>query len=266
MKAIFLEHPGATLHVVDVPEPAVRAASVRVRVTRAPVLSFMRAAMSGKLGYTFPVPCIPGPNAIGVIDAIADDVLGFEVGQRVFVDPALVSGGERALLGLTGLTPGAARLQALYRNGTFAEKVVVPAENLTMLPASAASDDELACLAYLAVPYGGLRRGDLRPGQTLVVSGATGNLGAAAVLVGLSMGVARVVAVGREGGVLAQLAALDSRVVTVTLTGKRDHDADAVRKAAGGGGAHLLLDLMGSATTPDPTLACIAALRPRGTA
>ncbi|MDP9034427.1 MAG: zinc-binding alcohol dehydrogenase family protein [Myxococcota bacterium] len=266
MKAVFLERPGAVLQLVDVPEPALRAGAVRVRVTRAPVLSFMRAVVAGELGYTLPTPSVPGPNAIGVVDAVADDVFGIAVGQHVFLDPGLASGGERALLGLTGISPGAARLQALYRNGTFAEKVLVPAENLTPLPTGTTSDDALACLSYLVIPFGGLRRGELRPGQTVIVSGATGNLGAGGVLVALSMGASKVVAVGRERAVLTELERLGRRVVSVALSGQRERDAEAVREAAGGSGADLVLDLLGSATTPDPTMACIAALRLRGTA
>ena len=56
-------------------------------------------------------------------------------------------------------------------------------------------------LNVLLVPYGGLLAADLRAGETLLVSGATGNFGGAAVAVALAMGAACVVAPGWRGGV-----------------------------------------------------------------
>jgi alcohol dehydrogenase len=266
MKAIRLDRPGEPLRVTDCLTPPLRSASVRVRVTRAPVLSFMHAVVSGELGYRIPTPCIPGANAIGVIEALADDVFGFGRGEPVLIDPSLKRGSETALLGLTAVSAGAASLQALYRDGTFAEQVVVPAENLTSLrEAQNADEDRLACLSYLAIPLGGLLRGELRPGETVIVNGATGNLGSAGVLLSLAMGARRVVAVGRERVVLDELSCLDPRVAIVTLEGHREHDTRSI-VAACEGEADLALDLLGSAPTADPTMACIGALRRGGTA
>jgi alcohol dehydrogenase len=55
------------------------------------------------------------------------------------------------------------------------------------------------------VPYGGLLAGDLQPGETVLVSGATGNFGSAGVAVALAMGARCVVAPGRNESVPAEL-------------------------------------------------------------
>jgi hypothetical protein len=61
-------------------------------------------------------------------------------------------------------------------------------------------------LSTLLVPYGGLRAGDLRAGETLVINGATGGFGSAGVAVALALGAAKVVATGRNERALDELA------------------------------------------------------------
>lgn len=271
MKAVRLEQAGSPLRLEDIAEPTPQPGGVVVKILCAPVLAFMKQAFSGNLGYTMPTPFTPGANAVGVVEAVASDVFGLEPGQPVYVDPSMASRNNSSLsdailIGLTGLTPLSGSLQDIWRDGSFAEKALYPAECLTPLDKVWSMDHQrLACLSYLSIPYGGLLRGEFRPGQTLIVNGATGGLGAAAVLVALAMGAGKVAAVGRDQQTLNRLQQLDPRrVVQVVLTGQATEDAKQLSLAAGG--ADLVLDLLGGAKTADPTMACIQALRPRGTA
>ena len=59
-------------------------------------------------------------------------------------------------------------------------------------------------MGTLLVPYGGFAAANLQAGETVLVSGATGNFGSAAVAVALAMGAACVVAPGRNEQVLAE--------------------------------------------------------------
>ena len=149
-----------------------------------------------------------------------------------------------------------------------AEKALLPAECLTPPDGLEGTDPaRLSLLGFLAVPYGGLLRGELGPGQTLVVDGATGNFGSLAVLLGLALGASRVVAVGRDRGVLDALRGLDERrVVPVVLSGDVEADAEAIGGRRAAGGVDLAFDMMGGSKTAGPTVACIWALRPQGTA
>ena len=114
------------------------------------------------------------------------------------------------------------------------------------------------------VPFGGLLRGRLKAGETVIVNGATGAYGSAAVLVALAMGAARVVAAGRNEEVLASLAkAGGPRVVPVALAGDIAKDAAALRLACGGG-AHLAFDMVGGAKDPNSTLAALGSLYRHG--
>jgi alcohol dehydrogenase len=122
----------------------------------------------------------------------------------------------------------------------------------------------LAVVSRFVVPYGGLLRGRLAAGETLVVNGATGAYGSAAVLVAIAMGAGRVVAAGRNADKLHTLVRLAGRVVVpVILSGDSQKDATALRDAAGGG-ADIAFDMIGGATDPNSTLAALNALRRRG--
>jgi alcohol dehydrogenase len=114
------------------------------------------------------------------------------------------------------------------------------------------------------VPYGGLLRGRLAAGETIVVTGSTGAYGSAAVLLSLALGAARVVAAGRNRTALEALARLGGpRVATVALSGDVDADAKALR-AAGGCGAHMAFDMVGGAQDANATLAALKSLRRGG--
>src|SRR6202000_1612736 len=86
-------------------------------------------------------------------------------------------------------------------------------------------------LGTLLVPYGGFLAARLQPGETVLVSGATGNFGSAAVAVALAMGAACVVAPGRNEQILADLARrFGGRVRTVRLTGNEDDDRERMKQ------------------------------------
>jgi NADPH:quinone reductase-like Zn-dependent oxidoreductase len=130
-------------------------------------------------------------------------------------------------------------------DGSFAELMRVPTENVYPLPAAAGDDPaRWAAMAVHVIPYGGLLAGGLAAGETLLVSGATGNFGSSAVAVGLAMGAGRVIVPGRNRAALSLLAdRFGPRVRPVELSG--DEDADrAAMSAAADGPIDLVLDLL----------------------
>ena len=278
MKAARLNAVNTPLRIEGLPDPVLRPGSVLVRILAERVLSYTGEVLSGQRRVQPPAPCTPGTGGIAVIEAVAEDVFDLKPGQKVFCDgfvasrantePRLAHGGlpyaDGILGGWFGLTEASEGILRFWKDGSFAEKALYPAENVTPIEGEGDEDDtRLAALSNLTIAYGGLLRGELRPGQSVIVTGATGNIGACAVVVALAMGAARVVAVGRDTDTLATLERLDpKRVVTVTATGDREQDANALREAAGG--ADVFLDALGTAQTPDLTLAAILSLRPAG--
>ena len=173
-------------------------------------------------------------------------------------DPAQI------LIGLTAGAGGDAVLKD-WPDGTLAEYALAPIEAVTPAAGLEHLDaPQLAAVSRCIIPFGGLLRGRLAAGETLVVTGATGAYGAAAVLLGAAMGAARIVAAGRNQAALdAIVKAGGSRVVPVVLTGDFEADVAALRNASGGG-AHMAFDMVGNAADPNATLAALHSLKRGG--
>ena len=270
MKAIRQLKKDSPLVVEDVPDPTLKDSDVLVSIEAAGVLSYHEDVLSGKLGYALPpLPFTPGNDGVGIIEEVGSTILHVSVGDRVAIDPRIfasenVTEPEGMLLALTGLTPEASRIQQIWRDGTWAEKVAVPSDNVTKLPEIEGMNGVGLSRVYkFAVCYGGLSRGHLVGGETVVVLGATGNFGSPAVPLAIAMGASRVVALGRNESVLASLSHISPRVTPVKLSGDPHADALAIRQVVPGG-VDFGLDLIGQANDSSGIQAVIGGLRRGG--
>lgn len=272
MKAWRLERAGGRLTLEDRPalEPERGGAVVRMRA--APVLTYMADVLAGKLpAYRFPdKPFTPGTGGFGEVTAVGQGVHGLKSGDRVVLNPHYVAQGvgvapAQILIGLTRISPDSAPLQADWPDGSFAEYAHMPAAVLTPVPAGLdLRVPAFATFGKFAVPYGGLDGIRLAAGETLIVNGASGNFGSAAVLLGVALGCARVIAAGRDANALAGVVRkAGPRAVAVALSGGLARDVEALREAAGGG-ADAAIDLVGRASDAGATLATLRALRRGG--
>jgi len=272
MKAWRLDRLGGELRFEDVPMPEVRPGSILVRIEASTLMSYIKPYVEGRLP-SYHVPeggFTPGGNCVGVIEAVGKDVWRLSPGRRVVVaslfrssenvpDPAQI------LIGITSLGSESERVQADWPDGTLAEYVLVPPSTVALADGLEHIDSaQLSAVSRFVIPYGGLVRGRLAAGETLVVNGATGAYGGAAVLLALAMGAGRVVAAGRNAEKLKRLARVAGEgVVVVALTGDQARDAVALREAAGGG-AEIAFDMVGGAADPTSTLAALNSLRRGG--
>jgi alcohol dehydrogenase len=272
MKAWQLERLDGELHFNEVPVPQPRPGSVLVRIKASVLLSYLKSYIQGRLPIYNPPPgpFTIGTNGVGVVEAVGRDVWHLKPGQRVvlsphFVVPENVENPAQILIALTTIGDGAEAVLADWPDGTLAEWALMPVEAVTPVEGLDEVDDaQLAVLSRCIVPYGGLLRGRLAAGETLVVNGATGAFGTAAVLLGIAMGAGRVIAAGRNATALEAVARAGvSRVSPVALTGDVQADAGALRAAAGGG-AHLAFDMVGRAGDPNATLSALYSLRRGG--
>jgi alcohol dehydrogenase len=228
----------------------------------------MKGYVEGKLPtYKAPAaPFTPGGNGVGTIHAVGANVWHLKRGQRVVLSSHFVSSENfpdpaQILIGITAQGPTAFQMQSVWRNGTLAEYALWPASAVTPVEALDELDStHLAVSSRYIVPYGGLVRGRLAAGETLIVSGATGAYGTAAVLLALAMGAGRVIAVGRNTEALAHVATAGGRrVVPVSVSGDVQKDMEKIRAAATGG-AQMAFDIVGGAQDPDMTLASLRSL------
>lgn len=264
MRAVVVRSFAEPARVETIADPVLRSGCVIVRVQAAFMPLVMNEFLRGRVPFALPTPpYVPGADAVGVVDTIADDVHGLRVGEPVYCDDwVMLRGPTRigAYVGLGAMMPGGAAVLREWPNGCFADKMLLPAECVTPLGAAASlAPALLSRLGYIGTSYGALRRGGFRPADIVVVNGATGVLGVGTVVLLLALGASRIVALGRKRATLAGLEALDPRrVVGLPLVGETLDPASII--AAAGGAAQLFIDAIGFARSPALTLAGIRAL------
>lgn len=246
MRAVRFERYGSedVLQVVEVPVPRPGVGQVLVRVAATSMNPADRALRAGELRRVLRLrlPFIPGSDVAGVIEAVGPGVVDVVVGQPVWA------------------------LQPPKVSGACADFVVVQAEHLSSAP-SAITLGEAASLPLVGLTaLQALRdRAQLRPGQRLLVYGAAGGVGTAAVQIGQLLG-ADVTAVAgrRHADLLARLGArtvlaredldLTSRGPGTRLAEPGEHDVvlDAVAKLKSRALRSLLVP-GGTAVSTDPS-------------
>ncbi|MEM7766479.1 MAG: NADPH:quinone oxidoreductase family protein [Pseudomonadota bacterium] len=214
---------GVSLQTIPVPVPG--PGEVRVRVHAASV-NFPDVLMTeGKYQLKPPLPFTPGMDLAGQVDAVGDGV---------------------------DIAPGT-RVAGGNRYGAFAEYALAPAKALQTLPDE--MDYPVAAAfpaAYLTAYVALVRRGRLEAGETLLVHGASGGVGLAAIDVGKLLG-ATVIATSGSDEKLAVLKAYGADHVINTNAGFREP----VKALTDGRGADVIFDPVGGDVFDESTR-CIA--------
>jgi alcohol dehydrogenase len=270
MKAAVLKAFGSPLVIENIPEPILGTGEVIVDVVATRVLSYANEVFSGERKYLLDVPVVPGPGAIGRVRAVGPDATHLAAGDWVYCDPTVrsrddVRSPDITLQGWSAGGAGGLRLQKYFRDGSWAERTRVPTENAMGIGAIDAADAASWCaMGTCLVPYGGFLAANLQAGETVLISGATGNFGSAGVAVALAMGAACVVAPGRNEEVLEDLARrFGHRLRTVKLSGNESDDRERMRQAAPGP-IDCVLDLLPPSASTAPVRAAAMTVRPYG--
>ncbi|KAL6877102.1 GroES-like protein [Trichoderma novae-zelandiae] len=264
-RALVLHSLDAPLTVETRPVPQATPGNVVVRVLAANVLSYGREILDGTRPYPYPKPYVPGGSAVGRIAAVGSDCSVFPPGQLVLVDIMTRARDDTSASYLMGIHHGFSKTTVKlaaeeWRDSTYAEYAKIPLENVYALdeerllgdPAKGGlgyAVDDLAYLYRLLVPFGGFRDVDLKVGETIAIGPATGPYGTAAVRLALALG-ANVVAMGRNGQVLEELAATSDKVKTVQVTGDVKTDTAAIKQH---GPIDVFFDISPPAAASSPT-------------
>jgi alcohol dehydrogenase len=270
MKAAVLNAFGSPLAIETVPEPLLGTGEVIVDVAASRVLAYANEVLSGERKYLLELPIVPGPGAIGRIRATGPDATRLRPGDWVYCDPTVRSrdnarSPDIALQGLTGGTEVGLRLQRYFHDGAWAEQMRLPTENAVPIGDIDEKDAGRWCaLGTLLVPYGGFLAANLQAGEIVLVNGATGSFGSAAVAVALGMGAQGVVATGRNELALDQLTQrFGARVRTVPMRGHEADDRARILQAAPGP-IDCVLDILPPAANAVQVRTAILAVRPYG--
>ena len=270
MNAAILKAFGLPLVIEAVPDPVLGTGEVIVDMVAAPVLSYANEVFSGERQYLLKLPVVPGAGGIGRVRAYGPDATHLKIGDWVFCDPTIrsrddVLSPDITLQGLSARGEGGLRLQDYFGNGAYAQQVRLPTENVLRLGEITDAEAEQWCaLNTVLVPYSGLRAMNLQAGETVLISGATGNFGSSGVAAALAMGAGCVIAPGRNEGVLADLERrFGGRVRTVKLSGDEAADRQRMQQAAPGP-IDGVLDILPPSASPAAVRAAAMAVRPGG--
>ena len=225
MQALLSEAPGGpeTLKLAEVADPVAGAGQVVVAV-RACAINYPDVLIiEDRYQFKPPRPFSPGGEIAGVIDSVGESVDGWSAGDRV--------------IGMLG-------------HGGLAERVAVDASKLYRLPEGRSfAEGSALLLTYATTIHALLDRGRLSAGQSLLVLGAAGGVGLAAVELGKAYG-ARVVAAvsSEEKAEAARAAGADETIIYDRAPFDKDASkalADRFKAAGGRGGFDVIYDPVG---------------------
>ena len=217
MKAVLCKAfgPAETLVLEEIASPEAKKNEVLLQVHAAGVNFPDTLIIEGKYQFKPPFPFSPGGEAAGVVTAVGEKVSHLNVGDRV--------------MALTGW-------------GSFAEEVAVPGYNVMPIPPSM----DFASAAAFGMTYGTSmhalkQRANLQPGETLLVLGASGGVGLAAVEIGKAMGAKVIAAASSAEKLEVAKAAGADELINYSESNLKDE----VKRLTGGQGADVIYDPVG---------------------
>ncbi len=221
MRAILVTETGpietVKVHDTDIPEPG--PGEVLVRIGAAGINFPDVLVIEGKYQVKPPVPFSPGKELAGRIDRLGDGVEGWQVGDRV---------------------------AALVEFGAYAEFAVVRAECCFKLPADLPYTEAAALgLSYQTAYFALVERAGFKSGDRVLINGAAGGVGLAAVqLVKALGGVAFAGVINEEQAQIAREYKADY-VIDLSENPIRERLRDQVRDKGNGSGVDIVIDPVG---------------------
>lgn len=175
--------------------------------------------VAGQYQLLPPFPFVPGKELAGVVTAIGPDVTGLAPGDRVLVE---------------------------IEHGAFAEAVTAPATHCYKIPDAVSFAQAAAMgIVYQTAWFALVERGQYRTGETVLVTGAGGGIGMAAVQIAKAMGATVIAGASRpERAALARAAGAD-HVVDLGQANLRETLRADVRAATAGRMVDIVLDAVG---------------------
>ncbi len=237
MRALLSHAPGGpeALTVDELSDPIAGPGQLLVRVRAAAINYPDVLIIEDKYQFKPPRPFAPGGEIAGEVEAVGEGVSGWSVGDRLIAVPGW---------------------------GGLVEKIAIDAKSAFRLPANRSFTDGAALLLTYATSIHALYdRGDLKAGETLLVLGAAGGVGLAAVELGKACG-ARVIAAvsSEEKAAAAKAAGADEAIVYPRGPFDKDGSkalAGQFKDAVGSGGADVIYDPVGG-DYAEPALRSIA--------
>ena len=190
MKAIYFPEHGSidVLRYGDVDDPQVQPGWVKVAVTACSLNYLDIFSRRGMPGIRIELPGITGGDCAGTVAELGEGVSGWEIGQRVLVNPAHIDD-----------TSGHFEMMGETRPGAMADYCVCRADQLIPIPDGVSDEDAAALPVAYATAYRMLfTKGGLKSGERVLILGASGGVGTACVLLARLAGATVIAAAGSD--------------------------------------------------------------------
>lgn len=203
------------LRVEELPAPGAKAGEVLVDIAAAAVNFPDVLVVQGKYQFKAPLPFAPGSELAGTVRSVGEGVTHVQPGDRVL---------------------------AIVQHGAFAQQVAAPAARVMPLPPDADLERAAAMMFTYGTSYHALKdRAQLAKGETLLVLGAAGGVGLAAVELGKLLG-ARVIAAASSE---EKLAVCREHGADETIDYSKEELREGVKRIAGPAGVDVIYDPVG---------------------
>jgi NADPH:quinone reductase len=217
MKAILVREFGApeAMKLEEVPTPKLGAGQVLVRIRAAGVNPYDTYMRSGNYALKPPLPYTPGGDGAGVVEAVGGGVSKVKSGDRVYLGHPVT--------------------------GTYAEYALALESQAHPLPARVSFSQGAGVYVAYATAYHGLyHHAKARASESVLVHGASGGVGIAAVQIARAMGLTVLGTAGTDKG----LALIKSEGAHYAFNHRTAGYQDAIRDVTGGRGVDIVLEML----------------------
>lgn len=240
MKALRLVAPHRPVELHDAPTPTPGPDDVLIRVHAAGICHSDAHYRNGIANFDGLLPLTLGHEVAGTIAALGANVRTLARGQRVCVHYLATCGACAWCAGGHEQFCGTGKMIGRHRDGGMAEFMVMPAASVFPLPDEISFAHGAVMMCSSATALHALRKARLAPGETVAVFGI-GGLGASAVQLARALGASCVFAVDLNADKLA----LAERFGAVPVNARASDPVAEIRRATGGCGVDVALELVG---------------------
>ncbi len=254
MKAVQLIEPGKPLQLREVSVPEVGPSDVLVKVMAAGICHSDAHYRSG-LSTVEPLPMTLGHEVAGVVAEVGTAVSRLKSGDRVCIHYMTTCGDCDYCNQATEQFCTSGQMIGKYRDGGYAEYIVVPARSVFVLPDEIPFAQGAVMMCSSSTSLHALKKTRMQPGETVAVFGA-GGLGMAAIQLAYALGASTVYAVDIKEDKLA----LAETFGAVPVNAAGQNPVAALADLTNGRGVDVALELIGLPATMQQSVQSLAIL------
>lgn len=282
MRAARMHEVGGPMTIDTIPVPAPASTDVLVEVKACGMVPNLGNVLANWTRWFphLPLPKLPaifGLDPAGVVVEVGSQVIDVKVGERVYVNPLRSCGaclmcraGERSRCryftfnGYFGFSSDSQKIYDIYPYGGFCEFMTAPQYAIVKLP-DCVTYEQAARFGYLGTSYGAIKKAGAVPGQSMLVDGISGTLGLGACLLGLAMGMTRILGTGRNKALLERVKALAPDRIAVHVLGDGSTHEWA-KKLTDGDGVDFMISALGPGSPASTMVDALQSVRRGGRA